>query len=185
MIELEIVGTLPVARNNVAKALDEAGLYMLQSIQRNFEMGGRPTEWPPLKRQSGVSGFNRPLMDTGALYNSGEYKIVGTEMTVTWGRGLPYAWIQNFGGTTHPVVSLKMKKFFWAMYFETEEEFWKFMALKPVGEVLTIEIPARMFMMFQDSDIEHITGLFANYAVEFEGVSESTGVSYSGSSDVT
>ena len=180
MIELEVIGALPVAHVNVAKALDEAGLWMLQSIQRNFELGGRPTEWPPLKRQSGVSGFNRPLMDKGDLYNSGEYKVVGTEMTVTWGRGIPYAFIHNFGGTTHPKVTLKSKKFFWAMYFETGEEFWKWMALKKVGEVLNIEIPARVFMMFQDSDIEHITGLFANYAVEFEGTSESVGVSRTG-----
>lgn len=174
MIEIELVGTLPVARKNVAKALDEAGLWMLQSIQRNFEVGGRPDKWPPTKRPA---KGGRTLIDKGELYESGNYKVAGTEMTVSWGRGLPYAWIQNFGGTVHPVVSVKMKKFFWFMYLSTEEEFWKWMALKPVGEVLDITIPARVFMMFQDEDVEHIKALFANFAIEFEGTSESVGVS--------
>ena len=181
MIELEVIGTLPVAHVNVAKALDESGLWMLQSIKRNFEEQGRPNKWPAPKRDA-LFTEGTQLNRTGELYNSGEYKVVGTEMTVTWGRGLPYAWIQNFGGKTNPKVSLKMKKYFWWLYIlsEGQEEFFKWMALKPVGEVLTIEIPARVFMMFQDSDIEHITELFANYAIEFEGTSESVGVSRTG-----
>jgi phage gpG-like protein len=169
LIEIELVGTLPVATKNVARALDEAGAYMVKSIQDNFDESGRP-KWKPTK------WGNKPLKgNTGALYDSGKYSVSGTEVTVSWGAGLPiYPWVQQFGAEIK--VTEQMKKFFWAKYFNSGEEFWKFMALKKVGS--TITIPPRPYVMFQDADIDYIMGLFAHYAIEFEGTSESVGVNY-------
>lgn len=177
MIEVEVTGEIPEIRLNMEQALEKSGLWMLQSIQRNFEVGGRPS-WPESKRLP-VGG--RTLIDSGALYESGEYSVSGNTTTVTWGRGIPYAGIQNYGGTVNPTITDKSKKFFWAMFYQSGEEFWKWMALKPEGEVLTVNIPARRFMMFQDEDIDKITEFFRDYAVVFEGTSESIGVSRTGS----
>lgn len=164
MIEIEITGGFPAAKNNLGPILEEIGEHMFQSIKMNFSVQGRPL-WPATK-----SG-RKPLLVSGALEASGQYKVAGTEVVISWGKGLPYAWIQNFGGSTHPKVTAKSKKFFWYKYLDTGEEYWKFMALKPIGEVLNIDIPARTFMMFQDKDIEWIYNKVGQDMVVIEGAS--------------
>ena len=155
MIAYEVVDNIPEIDVQMARAWTLIGEHMIQSIQRNFDEQGRPTKWPPPSRNS-LFTSGTLLKRRGDLYNSGTFRFTEDECVISWGLGLPYAWIQNFGGTTHPVVSEKMKRFFWAMYMQSEDEFWKFMALKPVGEVLNITIPARTFMTIQPEDKEFI-----------------------------
>jgi len=49
--------------------------------------------------------------------------------------------LQNDGGNIK--VTLKMRKFFWAMWFDTKDEFWKGMAMT---KKQTINITARPFI---------------------------------------
>lgn len=164
MIDFQFTGELPKPRKDVIKALDLAGQYMLKSIQRNFDVGGRPA-WPPLK-----GGGETPLVASGRLYNSGSYRVEDWEMIVTWGEGLgAYPLVQQYGAFI-PVTE-QMKKFFWAMFFESNRDFWLHMALKKVGSTIVIE--PRPFVMFQDEDIEYIKKLLEFYVVEFEGTTES------------
>ena len=94
-----------------------------------------------------------------------EHQQPNTENSITFFTTLPYAAIHNDGGEIR--VTKKMKRFFWAKYYETsgafgrknngerrndkrtvqlstEAEFWKYMALMKEGK--SIKIPRRRFL---------------------------------------
>ncbi len=54
---------------------------------------------------------------------------------------LPYAAIHEHGGSI--VITSQMRSFFWAMWFETGEEKWKFMAITPKNRLI---IEARPYL---------------------------------------
>ena len=104
------------------------------------------------------------MMRTGALRKSVQSQIINNN-AIQWQSSLPYANIHNSGGTI--TVTPKMKGFFWYRYrlltgsglvtnkkdirsgnlnrrLNAEAEFWKALALKPVGSV--IHIPKRQFI---------------------------------------
>lgn len=62
--------------------------------------------------------------------------VIGVDALVS-----PYATLQNDGGTIQ--VTTKMRKFFWAMWFQTKDEFWKGMALTKQKK---LNIKARPFI---------------------------------------
>lgn len=92
------------------------------------------------------------LMRSGDLRRSIRAKVEGQSIHFT--SALPYASIHNEGGTI--VVTAKMKKFFWAMYYKSsgamgkgsknrnerlsiEAQQWKNLALMKVGQKMKIE----------------------------------------------
>lgn len=72
-------------------------------------------------------------------------KATPDTVEVDAGRGIPYAAIQNSGGTTFITITPRMRKFFWAMFMKTADEDWKWMALTK-KKFLTIKIPQRQFI---------------------------------------
>jgi phage gpG-like protein len=102
------------------------------------------------------------LMVSGALRRSIQARVQGNSIVFT--SNVPYAGIHNEGGTI--TITPKMKKFFWAKYYETsgkvtyniktrkqskssqkysmEAEFWKSLALKKTGDKLIF--PQRQFI---------------------------------------
>lgn len=104
------------------------------------------------------------LMRTGALRGSLRSEVMGN--AIRWESSLPYADVQNSGGTI--TVTQKMKGFFWYRYRmvtngkkdhkNAEALFWKAMALKRVGTVITI--PQRQFIGYHpmvDNMVQEIT----------------------------
>jgi phage gpG-like protein len=156
MLKATFEGQIPQIESNLKQVLDKIGKYMVGSVQQNFAEGGRPA-WEPIK--SVVTG--RPLFRSGKLFSSIRYEVGETSVEITAGEGLgPYPFLQQFGKeklTTH--VSERSKAFFWVMWFNTKEERWKKLALKPLGDPLTFRIPARPYMMFQPEDIDFITNI--------------------------
>jgi len=69
---------------------------------------------------------------------------------VTAGEGVPYAAIQNNGGTITVKMTDKMRKYFWYMYKQTGKGMWKGLALTK-KETLTIKIPQRQFIGNSDT----------------------------------
>lgn len=69
----------------------------------------------------------------------------GPKVLVRFGNDLPYGAIHEFGGTTHPRITDKMRRFAWAMYYQTKESHWKYIALTK-KETLTIKIKARPYL---------------------------------------
>lgn len=145
----------------------KVGKEVVSSVRQNFRRGGFYGEnWQRTKRQEvpfrGAAGSYGPLLSkTTHLMSSTDY-IPGTGKVIIRNNAT-YASYHNEGARNR--VTRKMKKFFWAKYFETtgikkddskenkrrkrmkaspEANFWKGMALKKVGK--TILLPKRQFL---------------------------------------
>ena len=84
------------------------------------------------------------MVKTGNLRRSIKIKNI-TNNSVEITADMTYAEIHNEGGEI--IVTQKMKKFFWAKFYEAQGQdasFWRGMALKKIGE--KIIIPQREFM---------------------------------------
>lgn len=69
----------------------------------------------------------------------------GTELVGVVGTNLKYSKIQEVGGTTHPTVTAKLRRFAWAKFYETGLEMWKWVALTKKSS-LTVKIPEHFYM---------------------------------------
>lgn len=118
--------------------LSDIRVEILDEFDRNFERKGFfGRKWPPRKFQNNRGSV---LMQSGRLRRSIRAQVRGTSVVFTSSE--PYAAIHNEGGTIR--VTAKMKKYFWYKYGETKDEQWKWLALKKVGDVITI--PERRFI---------------------------------------
>ena len=133
----------------------------------NFRQGGfvdrelRP--WPRTRRQQ--SGAGTAESRYGPLPSSREHLMLSVEHT-TYDYGalvynrVPYAPIHNWGGTTHPTVTPRMRRYAWWRYYAAgggkkngtgktaggeEAEQWKRLALTKKKK-LTVRIPQRQFL---------------------------------------
>lgn len=113
--------------------------------------------WPP-HATSVLRPGGHILVSTGQLRASILTDVRANDQggSVTFRSDLPYAAIHNQGGTV--TVTPKMRRYFWARHYEAqgkqkkrssssltpEAEFWRNMALKPVGSL--INIPQRQFI---------------------------------------
>lgn len=170
-IETLISRKLPVA----------AGKYAKQHFQDNFRQGGFVNgglhPWPQAKRlssgESGADSQYKTLMSSrNHLFSSINYTPGVAKVTIF--NDVVYAAVHNEGGTVHPKITPKMRRFAWAKYYELksktngaqkprkgrkngvspsasgqpndgEAERWKRLALTK-KETLTINIPQRRFM---------------------------------------
>lgn len=68
------------------------------------------------------------------------------------GNDTPYAKAHNEGATINQVITItpKMRRFFWAMFYESGDVRWKYMALKRDPIRRTVNIPQRQFMGLSD-----------------------------------
>lgn len=152
-----------------------AGDIAINHIREDFARGGFTDngfhKWQETRRQKSggknasdvygplLSGRNHLMDSIGKRTGEGEVTVY-TET--------PYAAIHNFGATTHPRVTPKMRKFAWAMYYketgitrkmkrggkarkkrlenESEEaKNWKRLALTKKAQ-LNVTVPKRQFM---------------------------------------
>lgn len=156
MISFQISGFPRIEIQPLDEAMKGIAERMYRSVQQNFLEGGRPTKWIPRStRLTSPYMPGRLLMGSGALYDSINRNSGDSWAEVWAGFGLPYARIHQTGGVTHPTVSPKARKFFWAMFFTTGDEGWKWLALTKKMN-LTVSIPARPYMILQDEDWEYI-----------------------------
>ena len=68
-----------------------------------------------------------------------------TKSSVDVGSDEPYAGIHNEGGRITVTVTPRSRRFFWAMYYQTGEVYWKWMALTK-KKMMTIKMPERRFL---------------------------------------
>ena len=124
----------------IRNILNDIRVEMGDEFDRNFERQAFFSEaWQ--RRKSPTRPGGSILIDTGTLRQSISSRT--TENSITFFTTLPYAAIHNDGGEIK--VTKKMKRFFWAKYYETSgAEFWKYMALMKEGK--SIKIPRRRFL---------------------------------------
>jgi phage gpG-like protein len=146
--------------------LDDIGTLMLRSVFQNFESSGRPVAWPPSQRVMKRGG--KTLVESGALEASGMIADrTEDSITASFGVGLLYAKIHNFGGIIqHPRMRASSRK---VEAFNTPMNMRRRKMVK-VGKYPTvgtgsyeIPIPARPFVMFQDEDKAKIFEMVLSY----------------------
>lgn len=149
---------MPLIDKLIAATLQRIAVGLAEYFDKSFEtksFDGKP--WP--KRR--IDNRGTLMNATGTLRRSIKYKV--TERSVQFVSNMPYAKIHNEGGKIK--VTPKMKKFFWAKYRELVPkikrkkngdlmksslptariaEFYKAMALKKVGSLITM--PKRQFI---------------------------------------
>ena len=84
------------------------------------------------------------LIDTGNLRDGIKAEPVTHEL-VEIGPQAEYGAIHEFGGEVHPRVTNAMRRWAWAMYYETGEGLYKGIALTEKAQ-LNITIPARPYL---------------------------------------
>lgn len=130
------------------RLLKDIRVELDDEFDRNFERKAFfTTGWKPAIRNATGS----LMMRTGALRKSLRSQIVNGN-AIRWESALPYADVHNGGGTV--TVTPRMKGYFWYRFrmatggdnknLNAEALFWKAMALKPAGSVITI--PKRQFI---------------------------------------
>lgn len=92
-------------------------------------------------------GPERLKAPTGRLRSSitTKTKREGNLIETSVGTNVVYAPIHEFGGTTMPSVTERMRKFAWAMFYKSNDEKWKRLALTRKSR-LEIKIPKRPFI---------------------------------------
>ena len=118
--------------------IEEIEVELRNEFDRNFERKAFFNK--PWARTKLTEDRGSLMVRTGKLRRS--ISSSSTAKTITFESNMPYARIQNEGGVI--TVSAKMKRYFWAKFYETKENKWKAMALKPVGSKITI--PQRQFI---------------------------------------
>lgn len=167
--------------DDLTPILEVVSALIERAISENFNARGR---WDG--NESDISIFSGGSQKWKALASSTKekYQRLGWELEPTLNRtkGLmstievrpqgkssvvisansPYAAIHQYGGTLKPTIpiSLKMRKFFWAKYFETGKDNWKALALTKKKELKpVIQIPARPYITLTEEDLEEIISL--------------------------
>ena len=152
---------LPIKVGALAKA------HFRENFRLSGFMNGGLRAWPVTRRQqtggkSAAANYGPLLSRRNHLFGSIGYKPGPGYVVI--GTSLPYAAIHNDGGTVSPTVTLKMRKFAWAMYYRSlgskgskgskgrkgatvpaEAERWKALALTR-KQKLNITIPKRQFI---------------------------------------
>lgn len=137
------------------KITRDLAVELADEFDRNFERKAYFNQaWPQAK----ISNHRGTLMmRSGNLRRSIRYNV--NSNTILFSSSLPYASIHNNGGNL--VVTDKMKRFFWAMYYKAiggagaakgqkkvsltgEAAQWKNLALMKIGHIM--KIPKRQFI---------------------------------------
>lgn len=167
MLRGSITANHPVFTWN-AEAMKKAAEMMARSIDLNFEMGGRPP-WEPLGGQYRYADARNPLTASGRLRKSMYTDYSGTMAMVSVGKDLPYARIMREGGTFTIPITKNMKSFFWAKWYSTGDDKWKYMALSN-RSVFVIHIPPREYMSLPQEEWAEILDMLATDLVQISFV---------------
>jgi phage gpG-like protein len=143
-VEQDVKAGLPEVAKNPESAWQKVSARLLQSYRRQFLTGG-DGRWIPKQH-----GMGKLMMQSGALYDSATTYSDGQSAQLNWGFGLPYARGMQVG--MNVPVTAQSRKFFWAKWYGTKDEFWKNMALTKKA---TFMLPARQVGL-SNEDMEYI-----------------------------
>lgn len=119
------------------KLLNNIRVALHSEFDKNFERKTFfDTPWKPRKFDQKGS----LMLVSGNLRRGLRSHCSGS--SVVFSNDMPYATIHNDGGQI--TITTKMQRFFWAKYYETKTQYWKFLALKKVGS--KIIMPKRQFV---------------------------------------
>lgn len=138
---------------HLTPVLEDIRERMIDSIQRNFDAGGRPTAWPVSQRARQESG--KTLIRTARLKNSLTGQVQSNRVTL--GTNMLYARIHQFGGTIQiPELRPRNKKALRFMIGGRE-------VFARRVRAHAVHIPARPFLVIQEADEVYIRRVIQDY----------------------
>lgn len=143
------------------QALKECGLVLLRSIAKNFKAGGRPTKWKRsgrVKREGGQT-----LVETARLKKSITMDVSGNTLTV--GTNVKYARIHQLGGRITKNATIREHWRIMTKAFGKEIPGRSVLVRRHQRQMNT-NMPARPFLMVQDSDWRVFKRIFADYLLK-------------------
>ena len=133
-----------VARIEDAKpAMQSIGEILISDTLAAFDAGGLPEPWQP------IVGGGKPLQGSGRLRGSYDLETTPNSATVTWGSGLIYAAVQQFGATIK-AKNVPHLKFRIGNRWASKKQ---------------VTIPARRYLRFRDPAVEKINELLGQYLI--------------------
>jgi len=137
-----------------------AEVEMINFVMGNFEKQGFTdkslTPWE--KRKDNADPGRAVLVKSGMLRDSVKVTESNPDRVVV-SASAKYAQIHNEGGIINVRVTPRMRKYFWLMYYKTEDEKYRAMALTK-KQAFKIKIPKRQFMGHSENFNAHIEDLF-------------------------
>lgn len=133
---------------------EKVAIQVVNFFKRNFELQGFVNngleKWKPLSNPRDKG--RKILLKRGNLKRSIK-KIKAERNRVILGvtSDIKYAEIQNDGGQIP--ITPKMRRYFWAMYKQTNEEYWKGLALTSKKH---LDIPARKFIGDSEALVKNV-----------------------------
>lgn len=148
-----------IGQDLIRDAQTIAEVEMINFVLGNFEnQGFTDGSFVPWEQRKGNSDVGRALLKKDmTLFDSIEVTESSPE-GVTVSAGADHAEIHNEGGLVNIPITKKMRKFFWAMYYQTKEPKWKGMALT-TKRAFSFKMPKRQFMGNSESFNQHIERL--------------------------
>lgn len=139
---------MPVLAGNIAKR------HIEEDFRKGGFTGGGFHQWQETRRQrsgrsDAASRYGPLLSGRNRLSRSINFRPGDRKVTVY--TNVPYAPVHNDGGTTHPNITPKMRRYAWARHYKEAgkdkqaDTLWKRLALTKKKQ-LTIRIPKRQFM---------------------------------------
>lgn len=142
-----------------------------KEVKGNFEVGGRPRKWEPLKADPERS----PLMGTDSekLYNSIQYKVIANKNFKIYSTDIPgKSGAQNFGRGPMPIFAKKAP----VLSFMGTGEYAGKLIRTPV--VFHPGIPGRPFMQIRGETVDLMAEMIADAVMK--GVTNAVGAKTSG-----
>ncbi len=119
--------------DRLLKDASRFGFAALANIKKNYLTGPRP----------GKVGVVTGRLRASMLFTT---RKTSDGPIIRFGTNVKYAALHEFGGTVHPKVTQRMRKWAWARYFETGEGMFKAIALTKKSQ-LDIKIEKRPFLV--------------------------------------
>lgn len=141
-----------IKRDVVSYSAVTALNFFIDSFQKQGFTNSSFEPWQ--KRTNDARPGGALLVKSANLRNS--LKVMERSIAgILFGSNSPYAKIHNEGGIINITLTKKARKFFWYMYYATNDSRYKWMALTK-KEHLTIKIPKRQFIGHSEKLMENL-----------------------------
>jgi phage gpG-like protein len=142
MIDIQIKGSLPKINTDLAPAMQRIAERMYSDVIGGFDSSGYGKWQPTREGKSSMLGGRSGKMASTLTRSSDATTATITAMNTIHQRGGPM------------IVTQKMRSFFWAKFYETKDEKYKWMALNRSG---VMSFPVRTYMTFLPSFFDFAT----------------------------
>lgn len=141
---------------NPTPAMDAIGNLLVTSILRNFEAGGRPKKWRPLKPATKKrKKTQKTLIETGRLRDSITFKLENKGRRLVVGTNIGYAATHQFGfkGRVEQRVRAHSRR----------TRSGKQTTVRAHRRTIHQHIPARPFILIQKEDVMEIRHILEHF----------------------